>query len=742
VVQWALDAGLYVMINIHHDSWFWLGRSHNENPMGRGWDGNVSSAEYRRFTDYWKQLSAYFADMPPQVCFETINEPEYNVNEQHGTTAAENMRRHQAINKAAFDIIRATPGNENRMVVIPTYKTNHEDHNSGPESLFIRSLNDRNVIATVHYYGEWVFSNHLGRTIFDEPLFGDARTMRSRVDDFYDTLYEQFLSHGIGVSVGEWGLLTYDHQHGATALQRGEELKYYEYMQHRARDFRGVSLSFWDNGSGINRRSADLGWQIPRMGAMLGSKVRSSYSSGLDTLYFRNAPTADVRIPLTLNGNRFVGVEGLTEGTDYTYAGGILTLTRSFVSGRYNAMAANSYGTFAALVLQFSGGLDWHMFLVKCTNATAIAGSGTRTQTDARINFNGHRVHRVSAFRGAAPAVLVENEGQRVGGNHTSWWSYLEYGNAYVIDYATSTLTLRQSFFAGGQQGGGTGGDGTVTVVLEFYDGSRLDVTLQISGQTVTVAGTTGTPNNPACVTCNATPCICPPVNTLATTTGGTPSSTTSPASTTSPTATTTTVTTTTGVTTTGTSTGTEPTTTVTTTGTEPTTTVTTTGTEPTTTVTTTGTEPTTTVTTTGTEPTTTVTTTVTTGSTESTTTTTVTTTGVTGGSPTSPTSTTTTETTTVTTVTTGGTTISSSQATTIVPPLLGDVDDNGIVTIMDALEILKFLAGLTSLVDEGGRYLENSLITPESREARKPSIMDALEILKHLASLPSLIDD
>jgi len=72
-----------------------------------------------------------------------------------------------------------------------------------------------------------------------------------------------------------------------------------------------------------------------------------------------------------------------------------------------------------------------------------------------------------------------------------------------------------------------------------------------------------------------------------------------------------------------------------------------------------------------------------------------------------------------------------------------GDITDTGTVTITDALEILKFLAGLTSLVHEteNPAAWEAALITPESKEARRPAIIDVLEILKHLAGLPSMIE-
>ncbi|MCL1832245.1 MAG: cellulase family glycosylhydrolase [Oscillospiraceae bacterium] len=505
VVQWAVDADLYVMVNLHHDSWFWLGRNHNENPMGGGWNGTaqMSNAHYRRFTDYWKQIADAFKDMPDTVMFETNNEPEFNAADPQDGANPLNLQRLDATNKAAYDIIRATPGNANRMIVIPTYKTNHNQ--SAHTLKFIQTdlKNDPNVIATVHYYGEWVFSNPLGRTIFDEKLFdqfdvSDSRTARNSIDDFFDILNANFVENGIGVSVGEWGLLHYDHNFGKDASQRGEELKYYEYVQFKARDFRGISLSFWDNGSGINRTNGEYNWNIPQVGAMLGCNERSSYSTGLDTTYFRDVVTADVNIPLTLNGNTFMGIQGLTQDTDYTYANGVVTLKKDYINGLLDEF--DYYGAFARLVMQFSGGVDWEQYLVNSHVPAATAATGSRTAgLKIPFKFNGNKVRRVSCYSGAAPA-SVDSAGicgnsypcnRHQGGNHGEWFPYLEYGAAYTVDYASGTLNLtgvtpnhNNSFF---NNGGGRGlNGGSFTLVVEFYDGSRVDVTLNVAGDPVT----------------------------------------------------------------------------------------------------------------------------------------------------------------------------------------------------------------------------------------------------------------
>ena len=175
--------------------------------------------------------------------------------------------------------------------------------------------------------------------------------------------------------------------------------------------------------------------------------------------------------------------------------------------------------------------------------------------------------------------------------------------------------------------------------------------------------------------------------------------------------------------------------------------------------ITTTATETTTSATSTAT---TTATTATTATSTTATTATSATTTTATSTATTTATSTatTTTASTATTTATSATTTTATSTATTTatstaettettdaetsshgIQPLLGDTDGNGRVTIADALELLKHLAGMSSLVSQDNPELwVNSLITPASQAANKPAIADVLEILKYLARMSSLV--
>jgi endoglucanase len=277
---------------------------------------------------------------------------------------------------------------------------------------------------------------------------------------------------------------------------------------------------------------------------MLLSKERSAYSTGLDTLYFSATPSGDINIPLTLNGNTFSGVKGLKEGDDYTFnaSDATLTLKRNYVREKYNAVTGD--GLFDTLILQFNKGLEWEMFLNKTSDPASAEATGTKTAgISIPINYRGKHIHRISAFEGAAPEGdkldgLVFPRKPYVGGNHTDWFPYLEYGNAYTINYSAGTLTLMGKPNSTSDRGffSSTVKDGVNVLVIEFLDGTRLDIELTVAGNNVTAKAAGGPPpyEKPEVTT--------PVTTTPATTVSGTTVSGTTASGTTATTAPTTTV--------------------------------------------------------------------------------------------------------------------------------------------------------------------------------------------------------
>ena len=439
VVDWAVDEGFYVMINMHHDS-SWLSQ----------WDGNVNSDEYIRYTQCWEQIADYFKDEPEQVCFETINEPQfYNATE---TNTIYDML--DTINMASYKIIRKSGGNNaTRMIVLPTYNTNQNAESLTDLYNFIKGLNDENVIATIHYYSEWCFSGNLGTTGFDDPVNGGETTSRDAIVSTFKTVYDKFIANGIGIVVGEY-------------------VKYIESVNAVGHKY-GMSMIFWDAGNYINRRDTEnYSWNEPRLGEMVDAsmKGRSSTAACLDELYFQAKVEDDVEIPLRINGPKFTGIKGLTEGKDFTYdeAKAIITLKAAYVNEKFATLGEKEYGVFDELLIQFTSGADWHEYLCKNSVATAGKANGSTNGITIPVTYNGAKVRRVSAYQ----------RNGNVGPTHT-WCKYLTFASDFTPDYKENKFTINASFLSDSSIT-----DAPVLVNVEMWDGQVLQIWMNKNGST------------------------------------------------------------------------------------------------------------------------------------------------------------------------------------------------------------------------------------------------------------------
>lgn len=126
VLNAALGADLHIVLNIHHYD------ALMDNPR----------ANYETFLHIWQQLSTYYQDLPAQVSFEVMNEP-------NGAMRGDTMRRFQ---KEAIAVIRRT--NPTRTLIL-----------GGENWSSIRTLEtnfmspDPNVIYTFHYYDPFDFTH-------------------------------------------------------------------------------------------------------------------------------------------------------------------------------------------------------------------------------------------------------------------------------------------------------------------------------------------------------------------------------------------------------------------------------------------------------------------------------------------------------------------------------------------------------------------------------------------------------
>lgn len=442
VVDWSLDAGLYVMINIHHDSWLWL------NTMGTNHDEMLA-----KYNAAWTQIANHFKNHSNKLMFESINEPTFNVD------TATQLTLLNEINTSFFNIVRSSGGgNAVRPLVLPTIWTNASQEYLDSLNSTMASLNDTNLIATVHYYGYWPFSvNIAGETKFDDTSITDITSSFAR-------LYNTFVANGIPVVIGEYGLLGFDS--GVGGIEHGEMLKYFEYVTQYAKS-KSITHMLWDNGQHFNRSTFQ--WNDPELYNIIKASLTSrSSTAATDQIFVKQgASVTDASIALNLNGNSFVSLKNgnstLRSGRDYTLSGSTLTVKASYLS----KLTTGGTGEKAVLTAQFSAGAKWSIHVLYYNTPVLQNASGTTSGFVIPTAFNGDRLATMEAVYAAGGNAGPQN-----------WTSFKEFTYTFSPSYTNNQITLTQNFF-------NEVNDGVVNLKFHFWSGAVINYTITKSGTSV-----------------------------------------------------------------------------------------------------------------------------------------------------------------------------------------------------------------------------------------------------------------
>jgi aryl-phospho-beta-D-glucosidase BglC (GH1 family) len=448
VVDWALANDLQVMLNVHHDSWRWLDELPNDHD-------NVLA----KFEALWTQIAERFKDYPAELSFESINEPEF-VGDKGPIDDAYN----EEVNLAFYDIVRNSGGNNgNRLLILPTQRTNAEQERLDALKTTIDGLDDDMVAATIHYYGFWPFTvNIAGFTTYNEQVEADLIAYFQRT---HDTL----VANGIPVIVGEWAVFNYDYTRPVDLIQYGEMLKFFEALQFEARD-KQLTTMLWDAGSFLNRNT--LQWRDPYLASWLeaGWTTRSGTTS-FDSIYLeRSAAITDESLTLNRNGLEFEGLwhgdTELAEGADYTVSGDTLTLTAAALT---RLAGDRAYGTNATLEARFSAGAPWRIHII--THDTPVLSDATGSADSFAIptRFNGDKI-----------ATMEARYADGTNAGPASWTPFQEVWVSYRPDYDADTMIIPPQFLNAVTDGE------PVSLTFHFWDGSTVDYTITKSGTAVT----------------------------------------------------------------------------------------------------------------------------------------------------------------------------------------------------------------------------------------------------------------
>ena len=227
VVDWCMDEGLYVIINIHHDN------DKNDTAYFHP-SAAMKDASVKYIKTIWEQLGATFKNYGEKLLFQGMNEPRltgtnyewwYNTNPvpDEVKTALELINLY---NQTFVDTVRASGGkNADRYLLIMGYAAaNNEQGILSPYWKMPTDTVKNRLIADVHYYG-----------------IGAASSLW-----VIDQLYKNFTSKGTAALITEYGLNSdgykYSDNTDIAVKRMGEFVSY-------ARN-RGISVVLWDNNYG------------------------------------------------------------------------------------------------------------------------------------------------------------------------------------------------------------------------------------------------------------------------------------------------------------------------------------------------------------------------------------------------------------------------------------------------------------------------------------------------------------
>ncbi|WP_330327582.1 cellulase family glycosylhydrolase [Streptomyces pseudovenezuelae] len=452
VVDWALADGLYVVLNVHHDSWQWVATMPTDHD-------NVLA----RFKATWTQIAAKFKDSPQSLLLESNNEPQFN-----NTTDAQGIQYNDELNTAFHSVVRQSGGNNaTRLLVLPTLHTNSGQVFLDALAANMKSLNDSNLVVTVHYYGYYPFSvNVAGGTQFDA-------TSQQDMTDNFARLRATFTSKGIPVYLGEYGLLAYPDSNHPSRIERGEALKYFEQFGYEARAAR-VTTALWDPGTFAFLNRTTRQWTDPALFAAIRSSwtTRSGTASS-DRVFLAKSSTITARsLTLNPNGLTFQGVwqggKQLAQGRDYTVSGTRLTLTAAALT---RLAGDRAYGTNATIEARYSGGVPWKIYVTSYDRPVLANASGSTSGLTIPTQYRGDQLATMEA---------TYADGSNAG--PVNWSPYQEFNVSFSPDYSGNGLLLTSDFLNALR-------DNTqATLVLHFWGGAT--VTYRVTKNAGSVTGT------------------------------------------------------------------------------------------------------------------------------------------------------------------------------------------------------------------------------------------------------------
>ena len=202
VVDYCINAGLYVVLNDHWDGG-WL-----ENNIAAG--GATETKNKAVLEAIWKQIATEFRDYDEHLLFAGLNEP--NAETQ---TATNYLKQYEQI---FINTVRATGGNNAKRVLIIQGPATNIDNTCSYMTTLPTDTQEGKLMIEVHYYAPWQWwgmtaddswgkmfyywgaANHVSGSQHN-ATWGEESYMEAQLNK----MKSQFHDKGVAVYIGEFG---------------------------------------------------------------------------------------------------------------------------------------------------------------------------------------------------------------------------------------------------------------------------------------------------------------------------------------------------------------------------------------------------------------------------------------------------------------------------------------------------------------------------------------------------------
>ncbi len=227
VIGYCYANDMYVVMDMH---WDW-------ESAGSLWLNQGASAE-TQFRAMWTDIAKSFAEYDNHLAFQSMNEVRWT-SQAGGNYTDNDYNILNTLNAAFVEVVRATGGNNaDRLLVL-----------AGADANLTSTLNSKYIVpdddmvaVDIHYYYPSTFCVAESDTGWGYSATWGTDAEKSDVINNLNKLKSRFVDNGIGVIIGEYGVVT------GVGKDKDSMLAFHETVAGNALAIEGISSFLWDDG--------------------------------------------------------------------------------------------------------------------------------------------------------------------------------------------------------------------------------------------------------------------------------------------------------------------------------------------------------------------------------------------------------------------------------------------------------------------------------------------------------------